>query len=162
MRPVPGHSRPRFTSCHLTCLIPCGRLEGHPGGHTVLRLQCEASNAHRDVRRHQLREVTLSSLSPQEESQLYTVDRYFVKEYADNSICVAGKRITPKLLAEALRTLPEEKRNAVLLYYFEGMTDNDIAKLLNISRSTVQYRRTSSFELLKRYLEERAYDDEEI
>ena len=26
----------------------------------------------------------------------------------------------------------------------------------------VQYRRTSSFELLKRYLEERAYDDEEI
>ena len=125
-------------------------------------IKCEASNAHRDVRRHQLREVTLSSLSPQEESQLYTVDRYFVKEYADNSICVAGKRITPKLLAEALRTLPEEKRNAVLLYYFEGMTDNDIAKLLNISRSTVQYRRTSSFELLKRYLEERAYDDEEI
>ena len=105
-------------------------------------IKCEASNAHRDVRRHQLREVTLSSLSPQEESQLYTVDRYFVKEYADNSICVAGKRITPKLLAEALRTLPEEKRNAVLLYYFEGMTDNDIAKLLNISRSTVQYRRT--------------------
>lgn len=83
-------------------------------------------------------------------------------DYTDNSICVAGKRITPKLLAEALRTLPEEKRNAVLLYYFEGMTDNDIAKLLNISRSTVQYRRTSSFELLKRYLEERAYDDEEI
>ena len=73
-------------------------------------IKCEASNAHRDVRRHQLREVTLSSLSPQEESQLYTVDRYFVKEYADNSICVAGKRITPKLLAEALRTLPEEKR----------------------------------------------------
>ena len=125
-------------------------------------IKCEASNAHRDVRRHQLREVMLSSLSPQEESQLYTVDRYFVKEYTDNSICVAGKRITPKLLAEALRTLPEEKRNAVLLYYFEGMTDNDIAKLLNISRSTVQYRRTSSFELLKRYLEERAYDDEEI
>lgn len=43
-------------------------------------IKCEASNAHRDVRRHQLREVTLSSLSPQEESQLYTVDRYFVKE----------------------------------------------------------------------------------
>ena len=120
-------------------------------------IKCEASNAHRDVRRHQLREVTLSSLSPQEESQLYTVDRYFVKEYADNSICVAGKRIAPKH-----RTLPEEKRNAVLLYYFEGMTDNDIAKLLNILKSTVQYRRTSFFELLKRYLEERAYDDEEI
>ena len=63
---------------------------------------------------------------------------------------------------EKIDAIREEKRNAVLLYYFEGMTDNDIAKLLNISRSTVQYRRTSSFELLKRYLEERAYDDEEI
>lgn len=125
-------------------------------------LRNELIDALRERKSRERREVNFSDLAPHEEKQLYTVDRYFVKEYADNSICVAGKRITPKLLAEALRTLPEEKRNAVLLYYFEGMTDNDIAKLLNISRSTVQYRRTSSFELLKRYLEERAYDDEEI
>lgn len=39
------------------------------------------------------------------------------------------------------------------------MSDVEIAKLLEISRSTVQYRRTSSFELLKRYLEEHAYDE---
>ena len=82
-------------------------------------IKCEASNAHRDVRRHQLREVTLSSLSPQEESQLYTVDRYFVKEYADNSICVAGKRITPKpaLVKIAVKFLRRHKRvppNSVL------------------------------------------------
>ena len=32
----------------------------------------------------------------------------------------------------------------------------EIAKQLNISRSTVQYRRTSSFEQLKKYLEENA------
>lgn len=125
-------------------------------------LKCEASNAHRDVRRRQLREVTLSDLTPEEENQLFTVDRYFVKEEADDAIRVAGKRITPKLLAEALRTLPEEKRNAVLLYYFEDMSDIEIAKIYNIPRSTVQYRRTSSFEQLKRYLEERAYDDDEL
>ena len=41
------------------------------------------------------------------------------------------------------------------------MSDVEIAKLHNIPRSTVQYRRTSSFELLKRYLEERAYDENE-
>lgn len=125
-------------------------------------LKCEASNAHRDVRRRQLREVTLSDLTPEEENQLFTVDRYFVKEEADDAIRVAGKRITPKLLAEALRTLPEEKRNAVLLYYFEDMSDIEIAKIYDIPRSTVQYRRTSSFEQLKRYLEERAYDDDEL
>jgi len=38
-----------------------------------------------------------------------------------------GKTITLKLLlVEALRTLPEEKRNAVLLYYFEA-TSHPIA-----------------------------------
>ena len=69
---------------------------------------------------------------------------------------MAGKEITPKLLLEAIRTLPEEKRTAILLYYFEGMTDMEIGKMFNTSRSTIQYRRTSSFELLKKYLEEHA------
>ena len=55
--------------------------------------------------------------------------------------------------------LPKDKRNAVLLYYFFEMSDAEIAQLQAIPRSTVQYRRTSSFELLKRYLEERAYDE---
>ncbi len=36
------------------------------------------------------------------------------------------------------------------------LTDAEIAELMKVPRSTVQYRRTSSFELLKRYLEERA------
>jgi RNA polymerase sigma factor (sigma-70 family) len=71
---------------------------------------------------------------------------------------VAGKEITAKLLAEALHNLPEEKRNAVLLFYFFEMSDVEIAKLYDIPRSTVQYRRTSSFELLKRYMEEHDHD----
>lgn len=125
-------------------------------------LRCEASNAHRDIRRRQKREVSFSDLTPQEEAQLFTVDSYFADQSAESSFSVAGKRITPKLLADALHTLPEEKRNAVLLYYFFDMSDAEIAKLYQLSRSTVQYRRTSSFELLKRYLEERAYDDETL
>ena len=40
-----------------------------------------------------------------------------------------------------------------MLYYFEGMTDVEIGKLFNTSRSTIQYRRTSSFEILKKYLD---------
>lgn len=95
-----------------------------------------------------------------EENQLYTVDDQPYGEDHDNSFRVGGKRITPELLAEALRTLPEEKRNAVMLYYFHDMCDADIAKLYNIPRSTVQYRRTSSLETLKQFLEERANDDE--
>lgn len=123
-------------------------------------VRCEASNAHRDTRRRGLQEVSFSDLPPEEEEQLYTTDRYFAGEEADDkSFFVAGLEITPKRLADAIRTLPEEKREAVLLYYFFDMSDAEIAKLLNLSRSTVQYRRTSSFELLKRYLEERAYEE---
>ena len=121
-------------------------------------LKNETLNAHRDIRRHQLHEVSFSDLSPQEENQLYTYDEYFTDDEAEKTFCVAGKEITAKLLAEALHSLTEEKRDAVLLYYFFEMNDAEIAKLRNVPRSTIQYRRTSSFELLKRYLEEHNYD----
>ncbi len=88
-----------------------------------------------------------------EARQLHTFDEYFKRETAFER---AGKKITPKLLLEAIRTLPEEKRKAILLYYFEGMNDTEIAELFNTSRSTIQYRRTSSFEKLRKYLEENA------
>ena len=119
-------------------------------------LRNELIDACRERKRRQLREVIFSDLTPQEERQLYTVDKYFQDEEAEPRYQMAGKEITPKLLLEAIRTLPEEKRTAILLYYFEGMTDVEIGKMFNTSRSTIQYRRTSSFEILKKYSEENA------
>ena len=119
-------------------------------------LKNEAIDAIRENRTRSRREVTFSDLSPQEENQLYTCDQYFVNDEAEKSFFVAGREITAKQLADALHSLPEEKRQAVLLYYFFGMTDVEIAELKKIPRSTVQFRRTSSFELLKRFLEEKA------
>ena len=124
-------------------------------------LHNEACNAHEEIRRRRAKEVSFSDLALHEERQLYTLDKYFQDEEAEPSYQQAGKKITPKLLLEAIRTLPEEKRKAIMLYYFEGMTDVEIGKLFNTSRSTIQYRRTSSFEILKKYLEEHAdeWDD---
>ena len=119
-------------------------------------LHNEACNAHDEIRRRRKREVSFCDLALHEELQLYTTDKYFQAETAEPTYQMAGKEITPKLLLEAIRTLPEEKRTAILLYYFEGMTDVEIGKMFNTSRSTIQYRRTSSFELLKKYLEEHA------
>jgi len=34
--------------------------------------------------------------------------------------------------------LPEEKRKAIMLYYFEGMTDVEIGTLFNTSRNIFQ------------------------
>lgn len=118
-------------------------------------LRHEAINAHQQTKRQQLRIVTFSDLAPNEDNQLYTLDTYFENEAAE-AFTVGGKKITSKLIADALHSLPEEKRKAVLLYYFFEKSDVEISELLNIPRSTVQYRRTSSFEQLKKYLEEHA------
>lgn len=119
-------------------------------------LKNEAIDAIREGRTRSKHEVNFSDLAPQEENQLYTCDQYFVNDEAEKSFFVAGKEITAKQLADAMHSLPEEKRQAVLLYYFFDMTDIEIAELMKIPRSTVQFRRTSSFELLKRFLEENA------
>ena len=119
-------------------------------------LHNEACDAHNELRKHRAKEVTFSDMTLEEARQLHSFDEYFKKEDSEPGYEKGGKKITPKLLLEAVRTLPEEKRKAVLLYYFEGMNDTEIAKLFNTSRSTIQYRRTSSFELLRKYLEENA------
>ena len=86
-------------------------------------LHNEACDAHKELHRHKAREITFSDLTLEEARQLHTFDEYFKGEIAFER---AGKKITPKLLLEAIRTLPEEKRKAVLLYYFEGMNDTEI------------------------------------
>ena len=120
-------------------------------------LKNEAINIYNERQQRQKKEMTFSELTPLEENQLFTLD----KHYEGESFQVAGKDITPKLLAEALHTLPKEKLKTVLLYYFFDKSDVEIAELLDIPRSTVQYRRTSSFERLKQFLKEHAdeWDD---
>lgn len=57
------------------------------------------------------------------------------------------------LLAEALSSLPESSRDIVLLSYFLEISDTDIAEMLNMVRRTVQYRRTSSLNKMKKHME---------
>ena len=53
-------------------------------------LKNEAINAHGEIKRRQLQEVSFSDLTPQEENQLYTYDAYFEHDEAEKSFCVAG------------------------------------------------------------------------
>ena len=77
-------------------------------------LHNEACNAHDEIRRRRKREVSFCDLALHEERQLYTTDKYFQAETAEPTYQMAGKEITPKLLLEAIRTLPEEKRTCLL------------------------------------------------
>ena len=110
-------------------------------------------NADRDMKRQQLRRITFFHLSPQK-NQIFVYHRYFVDDEAEKSFVVGGKKITPKLIAQALHNLPKEKCKAVLLYYF---FETEMTKRCSIPRITVPYRGTSSFALLKRFLEEVAF-----
>lgn len=95
-------------------------------------LRNELIDASRERKRRQRREVTFSDLTPHEEKQLYTVDKYFANGDKEETFCVGDLKITAKLLAEALHSLPEDKRQAVLLYYFFNMTDVEIADAMKI------------------------------
>lgn len=121
-------------------------------------LKNESINAHKELRKRQAHEINFSDLTLKEENQLYTCEDFFAEDKEEQTFFAGGKELSAKLIADAIHNLPEEKRRAVLLYYFFDMSDAEIAALYQIPRSTVQYRRTSSFELLKHYLEEHAYD----
>ena len=121
-------------------------------------LKNESINAHKELRKRQAHEINFSDLTPKEENQLYTCEDFFAEDKEEQTFFAGGKELSAKLIADAIHNLPEEKRRAVLLYYFFDMSDAEIAALYQIPRSTVQYRRTSSFELLKHYLEKHAYD----
>lgn len=58
-------------------------------------LKYEASSAHRDVKRYQKHFVSFSDLSPEEESQLYTVDKPFESEKETIHLVLAVRELPP-------------------------------------------------------------------
>lgn len=53
---------------------------------------------------------------------------------------------------EAVQTLPEEQRDAVLLFYFNGYKIREIAKITNARESTVKWRLRQALGKLKKTL----------
>lgn len=98
-------------------------------------------------------EVMFSELSEKEMGSLSVTDEYELEKcyFQAGGFEVEVKDV---LLAEALKTLTERKRDVILLSYFMEMSDADIARKLNLVRSTVHEHRTHSLELLKTILED--------
>lgn len=85
------------------------------------------------LRKH---ETLFSELSEQEMESLSIFDEY---ELEKSYFRAGGYDVEVKnaLLAEALTALTERKRDIILLSYFVEMNDADIARKLNLVRSTV-------------------------
>lgn len=115
-------------------------------------LRDESRNIDKQLARRAEKEICFSELSEQELDQLYIMDDYpSDSTYFD----VLNHQVTVKdeRLAEAIASLPGEKRDIILLSYFLDMNDREIADALKMVKRTVQRRRTSSIKELKIRLE---------
>ena len=71
------------------------------------------------------------------------------------SVCGIDIRVLDDELAEALKKLPERKRNTLLMYYFLEMTESEIANLQKITQSGVFRNRHHALETMKKILKEK-------
>ena len=85
-------------------------------------------------------------------TKLFTMDEYGT-EYHHFEVHGYDIEVKNTLIAEALKELTERKRNVILLSYFMEMSDADIAREMNLVRSTIHEHRTRSLEILKKIME---------
>lgn len=115
-------------------------------------LKNEARDYYDELKRQRKKEKSFSDLSLKEMDQLYTVDKYFVTEQIFNVLGL-DVIVTDDFIAGALENLPEQKRDIILLSYFLELSDREIGDKLNMLRSTVQYQRTRTLQMIKTFME---------
>ena len=120
-------------------------------------LKNERTDYHRQLKVQQEHEILFSELPPNTLEQFAVWDRYFKDTYLFE-IMGFEVAVTDTLLAEALKTLPQDRLQIILLSYFFGMSDPEIAGRLNLIRRTVAHRRKNSLRTLKKFMER--YADE--
>ena len=111
-------------------------------------LKCEACNGYREISRRQKRVTSLEDLSEAEWAQLAVYDRYSW-EYTTFPVGGAVILIEDDRLAEALLGLSQEDREIFMMHWFLRMTDEQIAKHMDMARRTVNTRRHKAYQLLK-------------
>ena len=97
-------------------------------------------------------EISFSELTREELNQLKIMDEYIIESEIFRVLSY-DIEVKDELLSEALKHLPEKKRNVILLSFFMDMTDTDIAKNMNLVRSTIHHHRVSSLQALKKIME---------
>ena len=113
----------------------------------------EAKNARTELKKRRAYEVNFSDLNQELFERLEACDGIPYENYLFeiNGFDII---IRNELLAEAVTNLSERKRKIILMSFFLDLSDNEIAELLNLVRSTVTYHRENALERLKRFMEE--------
>ena len=114
-------------------------------------LHGEALNYLDELKRQREREGSFSELLQKDLDALYLYDDYELAE----KFTVLGKQVSVRdeWISEALKKLPEKKREIILMLYFLDMTEKEIAACLKLVQSTVHYHKDDSLRLLRKLME---------
>lgn len=107
-----------------------------------------------ELKRRKNKEISFCELPDIMIESLAVWDDYDT-DYTFFSVCGMDIKVLDDELAEALKSLSERNRENLLMYYFLEMSDTEIAKRQNISRSGVFQNRHNSLELMKKILKEK-------
>ena len=98
-------------------------------------------------------EVLFCEMSETERLEQGTVDTY-IYDYVSFQVMHFVIYVADEELSTALKELTEKQRNAILLYFFQGMNDREISKLYHVSRSAINSRRDRGLRKLQKLLNE--------
>lgn len=107
----------------------------------------------KELKRHSKNETLFSELPEIVVDSFPAWDEYELDCTAFN-VYGTEIRVSGASLCEALKKLPERKRNNVLMYYFLDMSDTEIAQVQAISRAGVYKNRMAELALLKGLIQE--------
>mgnify|MGYP000364603928 FL=1 len=92
-------------------------------------------NYRKELKRRKNKEISFSELPDITVESLATWDDYETN-YTIFNVCGIDIKVLDDELAEALKQLPEKKRNNVLMYYFLEMSDTEIADIMHYTRGS--------------------------
>ena len=107
-----------------------------------------------ELKRRKDKEIPFCELPDIIVEKISVLDDYDT-DYTIFNVCGMDIRIFDDELAEALKQLPEKKRNNVLMYYFLEMSDTEIADIMNYTRGAVFKHRHKALEAMKEILKEK-------
>ena len=125
-------------------------------------MRFEARNRYKEIDRRERREISLEYLMETQYFAPNSIDSYFVEPDMPTDFYCNGHIITIEngQLAMALLSLPEERQDLILRYYFLHIKEKDLAVMYSCNRRAVSYRLCRTRELLRKEMER--YEHEEL
>ncbi|MGM0166485.1 hypothetical protein IGI39_001445 [Enterococcus sp. AZ135] len=122
---------------------------------TVIRN--EARNIKKQYARLRKRQISLTEIPKSVISSFQVTDTSV--ENSEIFVAFGMELLVSNLvLAEAINQLSEARRKIILLYYFAGFNDREIADVIGMSIGAIWYQRKKAEEELKELMEEQYYE----